>query len=362
MKSNPSRSRRVARSFAALLALAAVTAACGEDTSSGSSATTAASTGDASEPGATEPAEGTTPAATEPNDGTAPASQPDTAFTAHFVNPLPNYPAWKEIGDCMRAQAEVRGLEYSESGPTGTALDASQMIEQVQQAIANDRSAIITFPTGDGFSEVLKQAQEAGIVTGTLYGPGTTGFGADVNAGPDFNDIGTKLVEAVAALPGEHVLGLVAESDTGLGKAWMDGVRAAAEKAPNVTIAGEVFTGDDAAKALPQVTALLTAHPEVTEIVTHMGTITPGAVAAIKALDRVGKTFLLAGGHDNGGSEAVEEGTANLILMQNVCMLATTFMDGVADVLEGKPAPTITPAIAVIGPDELQQYLDDGWV
>ncbi|MFI5959385.1 sugar ABC transporter substrate-binding protein [Cryptosporangium sp. NPDC051539] len=281
------------------------------------------------------------------------------AMTIQFVNPLPNYPTWKLIGDCMEKEAVKRGAEFTESGPSGQALDASAMIQQVQQAIANKKGAVITMPVSDGFAPVLKQAQSSGMVTGTLYGtPGD----ADINAGPDWSEIGQKLVSAVAALPGQHVLGLVAAADTGLGKSWLDGVKAAAATASNVKIAGEVYTGDDAAKALPQVNALLTAHPDVTEIVTHMGTTTPGAVAAIKSQGRKGKTFLLAGGHDNGGTEALQEGTANLVLLQNVCSLGTELVDGVMDVHEKKPAPTVPVRIQVVGKDQMQALLDQGWV
>ncbi|MCS7477887.1 sugar ABC transporter substrate-binding protein [Umezawaea endophytica] len=285
-----------------------------------------------------------------------------SAMTIQFVNPLPSYPTWRRIGDCMGEEADRLGVALTQSGPTGQALDATAMIQQVRQATATKKDAVITFPAGEGFAQVLKQAQAAGVVTGTVYGPGGEDSGSDFNIGPDWTDIGTTLVEAVAALPGEHVLGLVAAADTGLGKSWLDGVKTAVAKTDNVTIAGEVYTGDDAAKALPQVNALLTAHPDVTTIVTHMGTTTPGAVAAIKSRGLVGRTFLLAGGHDNGGSEAIEEGTANLMLMQDVCSLGKQLVDGVVDVHNGKQAPEVPVKIRVVGKDQVRGLLDEGWV
>ncbi|MEV6987340.1 sugar ABC transporter substrate-binding protein [Sphaerisporangium sp. NPDC051017] len=294
--------------------------------------------------------------------GGSPSSGNPKAMTIQFVNPLPSYPAWRQIGDCMKDEAKKRGADFTESGPTGQALDASAMIQQVQQATANKKDVIITFPASEGFTQVLKQAQAAGVVTGTFYGPGGKDSGADVNAGPDWGEIGETLVGAVAALPGQHVLGLVAQGNTGLGKSWLDGVKGAAAKTGNVSIAGEVYTADDAAKALPQVNALLTAHPDITEIVTHMGTVTPGAVSAIKSRKLQGKTFLLAGGHDNGGLEAVKEGTANLMLMQDVCTLGRQMVDGVVDVHDGKPAPEVPVHVKVVGKDEVQAYLDKGWV
>ena len=282
--------------------------------------------------------------------------------TVQFVNPLPSYPTWKQIGDCMEEQAGERGVDYKESGPSGQAMDASAMIQQVQQAVANKVDGIVTFPSSEGFAEVLKQAQAADIVTGTIYGPGGEEGGSDYNIGPDWTLIGETLVNAVAAQPGDHVLGLVAAADTGLGKNWLDGVKAAAEQTDNVTIAGEVYTGDDAAKALPQVTALLTAHPDVTEIVTHMGTTTPGASAAIKAQGLEGKTFLVPLGVDNGGTEATQDGTAKMMLMQDVCTLGKQMMDGVADVLEGKTPEEVPVKLEAVAADEVQSYVDQGWV
>jgi ABC-type sugar transport system substrate-binding protein len=290
------------------------------------------------------------------------SSKDGRSFTVQFVNPLPSYPTWKQIGDCMKDEAGKRGVDYSESGPSGTAMDVSQMTQQVQQAVANKKGAIITFPANEGFTQVLKQARSAGVVTGTIYGPGGTENGADYNIGPDWNVIGEAVIGAVAALPGKHVVGLVAADNTGLGKSWLEGVKNAVAKHDNVTIGGQVYTSDDAAKALSQVNALLTAHPDITEIVTHMGTVTPGAVSAIKSQGRKGKTFLLAVGHDNGGSEAVKEGTANLMLMQDVCSLGKQLVDGVVDVHEGKTPAEVPVKVAVIGKDDVEKYLSEGWV
>lgn len=344
------------RTFAAVttsgLVLVAM-AGCSSGSASDSSSSSAAAVESAPASAAASSAEAT---------AESEAAVDTNGMTIQFVNPLPSFPTWKLIGECMKKEADKFGAILSESGPTGQADNPAVMIQQMQQAIANQVDALVTFPASEGFSEVLKQAQAAGIVTGTYYGPGGPESGASFNIGPDWTYIGETVVNAVAALPGEHVLGLVAAADTGLGKSWLDGIRAAAAKTDNVTIAGEVYTADDAAKALPQVTALLTAHPEVTQIVTHMGTVTPGAVAAIKAQGLEGKTFLLAVGQDNGGAQAAEEGTANLVLMQDVCTLGIEMVDGVVDVFTGQTPPIVPIPIAVIPAAQVQEYMDKGYV
>lgn len=294
--------------------------------------------------------------------GSGGSSSSKGALTIQFVNPLPSYPTWKQIGSCMKDEAQKRGAQFSESGPTGQAIDATAMIQQVQQAIANRKGAIITFPTSDGFTPVLKQAQGKGIVTGTIYGTGGPDSGSDYNIGPDWTYIGKTLVEAVSKEPGKHVLGLVAAADTGIGKSWLDGVKAAAAATDNVTIGGEVYTGDDSAKALSQVNALLTAHPDVTDIVSHMGTTTPGATAAIKAKGAEGRVHLVPVGQDNGGAQAVKDGAAQLMFLQDVCTLGKQLADGVVDVHDGKTPPQVPVKIAVVQGDQVQSYLDKGWV
>ncbi|MET0446925.1 MAG: substrate-binding domain-containing protein [Aeromicrobium sp.] len=291
----------------------------------------------------------------------APASKDGELSSIQFVNPLPNYPTWKTLGSCMEDESKARGVDFKQSGPTGSAIDATAMVQQVQQAISNKVGAIVTFPAGEGFAPVLQQAQQKGIVTGTIYGDGGPDSGADVNAGPDWGVIGATSINGIAAMPGDHLVGLVAAADTGLGKSWLDGVKAAAAKTDNVKIVGEVYTADDSAKALPQVNALLTAHPEITDIATHMGTTTPGAVAAIKAKKLEGKTFLTAVGVDNGGKEGLEEGTVSQIFLQDICTLGKDVADGVVDKAEGKEPKVIPINVAVAGKDELQGYLDKGW-
>ncbi|RUU55016.1 hypothetical protein EOD04_32390, partial [Mesorhizobium sp. M2C.T.Ca.TU.009.01.2.1] len=73
-----------------------------------------------------------------------------------FVNPLPKYPAWRLIGDCVANRAKELGIPATESGPTTGNLDATVMIQQIQQGIANKAGAILTFPATAGFVPVLQ--------------------------------------------------------------------------------------------------------------------------------------------------------------------------------------------------------------
>lgn len=285
-----------------------------------------------------------------------------------FVNPLPKNPQWKSADECMSQEAKARGLDYTSSGPTGSGIDTSAMIQQVQQGIANKKSAIVTFPASDGFGPVLQQAQKAGIVTLSILGSGTAESGADMNVGLDWTKIGQLFVDAASKRGGQQNVGLIEDSPTGAGKDFTEGVKAAAASAGNVKVVGIVYTGDDASKALGQVTALLSAHPDINVVMTHMGTATPGATSAIKAKHLTGKVMFIGNGPANGGKEAIEDGSAYGLLFQDLCGAGKTIADAVADRLDGKTtksgtAPTILPGLPAVlaTKSDYQSYIDKNW-
>ncbi|MCW2784360.1 MAG: ribose transporter, periplasmic binding protein [Marmoricola sp.] len=282
-------------------------------------------------------------------------------LSIQFVSPLPSFPTFKTLGDCMKKEADKRGASFTVSGPTGQAPDPTTMIAQIQQATVAKKGAIVTVPLSPGFAPVLQQAQKKGIHTVTLLGTGGKGSGADLNLGYDWNAIGQQYVDAISKLPGQQNLGLVAAATTGTGKQWIDGVTAAAAKTSNVKIVGTVYTGDDATKALPEVNALLAAHPDVNMIATHMGTVTPGAVAAIKAKNLTGKVNLLVNGSDNGGTQALSDGIAKLMFVQDVCGSATKGIDAIMDLAAHKKVPAISFGTAVIEQPQVTSYLSKGW-
>ena len=49
------------------------------------------------------------------------------------------------------------------------------------------------------------------------------------------------------------------------------------------------------------------------------------------------------------------------MLMQGICPLAEAMVNGLIDMSEGKPVETTTATIVVVGKDEVQKYLDQGY-
>jgi len=295
--------------------------------------------------------------------GAVAPAQAESLTSLLFVNPLPQYPAWRLIGDCVAKAAVAHGISATESGPTDGTLNTTVMMQQVQQGIANDVGALITFPATEGFVPLLQQAREAGISVGTLYGAAGTEAGSQVNVGANFAKMGQIMVQAIAERDGPQKVGLMVQGPSGAAKAFSDAFASEAAATDNVTIAAVVSTNDDASKALDQASALLTAHPEINVIASHMGTATQGATAAIKAKGLEGKVVMVANGAAGGGSEGLADGTVYKILMQDMCGAGTQIVDALVDIGDGKTtvAQQLDVGIQMFGSEGVQDYLAQGW-
>jgi ABC-type sugar transport system substrate-binding protein len=279
-----------------------------------------------------------------------------------FVNPLPKYPAWRLIGDCVADRAKALGINVTESGPTGGTLDATVMIQQIQQGIANNVGAILTFPATTGFIPILQQARKKAIEVGTFYGAAGTEAGSNVNVGANFAEVGEIFAQSIAEREGEQHVGLMAQGPTGAAKAFVDGFTAAAAKTKNVTVSAVVYTNDDASKALDQGNALLSAHPEINVIASHMGTATQGATAAIKAKKLAGKVVFVANGAAGGGSQGLDDGTVYKLMMQNLCAAGSSMVDAIAKISAGEQVPQqIDVGVRMFGKGEVQEFESKGW-
>lgn len=279
-----------------------------------------------------------------------------------FVNPLPQNPAWRLIGDCVASKAKELGIPETESGPSDGTLNTTQMFQQIQQGIANSAGAIITLPATDGFVPILQQAKSAGIMVGTLWGAGGTEAASDVNVGANFTTVGEIFAASIAEREGPQNVGLMVQGPTGPGKAFLEGFTAAAAKTPNVKVIAVVNTGDDASKALDQASALLTAHPEINVIASHMGSATQGGVSAIRQRDLVGKVVFVANGAASGGKEGLGDGTVHKLMMQDLCGAGSQVVDSLVKISKGETVPKqVDVGVKMFNADGIEDYIAKGW-
>lgn len=255
-----------------------------------------------------------------------------------FVNPLPDYPAWKTIGACMQKEAAKQGIAFTQAGPTGNNVDTTQMINEIQQGIANKTGAIVTFPvSAQQFDPVFAQARQAGIYVATVEGGQTKN--QNVNAGTSFEQFGQMAARTVAGKPGHQYVAFLTEGPTGPDATFVKSFAAAAKQYPNITILDTRYDGGDVTKTVDLATAMMTAHPQLNMIVTNEGADTPGIIAAIKQTDRVGKVFLTTNSIYSGSVPGMKNGIVYSFLLQNMCQIGTAPVDALVKLSKGQPVP-----------------------
>jgi ABC-type sugar transport system substrate-binding protein len=263
-----------------------------------------------------------------------------------FVNPLPDYPAWKTIGACMKQEAARRGIAFTQAGPTGNNVDTTQMINEIQQGIANKAGAIVTFPvSAQQFDPLFAQARKAGIYVGTVEGGQTKN--QNVNAGTSFEQFGRLAAKTVASKPGHQYVAFLTEGPTGPDETFVKAFAAAAKQYPNITIVTTRYDGGDVTKSVDLATEMMTANTKVNMFVTNEGADTPGIIAAIKQKREVGKVFLTTNGTASGSVPGMKAGIVYSFLLQNMCQIGTAPVDALIKISKGQPvAPNVPTQIA----------------
>jgi ABC-type sugar transport system substrate-binding protein len=279
-----------------------------------------------------------------------------------FVNPLPNYPGWKDLGACMGTEAKKLGIPYSQTGPTGGSLDTTTMLADMQQGIADKVGALITFPvSGPQFSPVLAQAKKAGILTATLYGGGSTTV-QNIDAGVNYVGAATAAAQIIAARPGQQYVGIIVATPTAPSTTWSGAFTAAAAKTSNVHVVTVQYDQGNATNDVDIATNMMTAHPQINMFATNEGAATPGITSAIKSAGKFGKVTLTANNAANGGIQAVESGAAYTTMLENGCGAGYTLIEDLAGIKAGKNAPAaIGVPLKFVTKSDYAPYIKQGW-
>ncbi len=263
-----------------------------------------------------------------------------------FVNPLPDYPAWKTIGACMQQEAVKDGIAFTQAGPTGNNVDTTQMINDIQQGIANKAGAIVTFPvSAPQFDPVFAQARKAGIYVATVEGGQTKN--QNVNAGTSFVQFGQLSAKTVAGKPGHQYVAFLTEEPTGPDETFVKSFTAAAKQYPNITILATRYDGGNVTQSVDLATEMMTADPKLNMFVTNEGADTPGIIAAIKQKGQVGKVFLTTNSIYSGSVPGMKAGIVYSFLLQNMCAIGRAPVDALVKISKDQPvAANIATPIA----------------
>lgn len=297
--------------------------------------------------------------------GSAQSSEPERPSTikkATFVNPLPDYPAWKLIGECMADEAKKNGIELTQSGQTGSSVDTTYMIDRFQQATAIKTDAIITFPiSADQFDPLFKTAKAAGIYTATVEGGQTVNN--DLNAGTSFDEYGKLAAATIAKKAGEKNVGFITAGPTGPDAIFIESFKKWALENPsaNIKVIDTRFDGGDPTKTPDLANAMLTAHPELNMFVTNEGAATQPIISAIKQNGLKDKVFLTTNSKYSGSLEGLEEGYVYSFLVQDMCDIGAQAIRGLVKFAAGDLQETnIATGIDFATKENYKELLADG--
>jgi ABC-type sugar transport system substrate-binding protein len=265
---------------------------------------------------------------------TATPTESSKLKTITFVNPLPDYPAWKVIGQCMAKEAKKQGITFTQSGQTGSAVDTTYMVNRIQQAISNKVDAILTFPTdATEFDPLFTQAKKAGIITGTVDSAAPTTN--DINVGTSYTEYGTLAAETIAKKSGTQYVGLVSASAAN--NPFVDGFNAwlKANPSSNIKLVSSEFDNGDPTQDPGLINAMLTAHPNLNMFLTNEGAATSPIISVLKQRNLKGKVYLTTNSIYSGTIPGIQQGYVYSFLLQNMCGIGTDSIDSVIKFANG---------------------------
>ena len=266
--------------------------------------------------------------------GTATTADSSKLKTITFVNPLPDYPAWKVIGQCMAKEAKKKGITFNQSGQSGSSVDTTYMVNRIQQAIANKVDAILTFPiAAQQFDPLFTQAKKAGIITGTVDSSAPTTN--DINVGTSYEEYGALAAETLATKGGKQYVGLI--SAAAANNPFVLGFNKWVKDHPNspIEVVDSRFDGGDPTQTNGLVAAMLTAHPEINMFLTNEGAATSPIISVLKQKNLKGKVFLTTNSVYSGSVEGMKDGYVYAFLLQDMCGIGTQSIDSIIDFANG---------------------------
>lgn len=206
-------------------------------------------------------------------------------YNVWYVNPLPTTPDWGRSAKIFKAAGPLLCYKAHVTGPSK--IDVAAMVSQIEDAIAARADVILTCtldPTA--FASVMAKARKAGIklVNIACSAPKSQ----DIYLGTAFVAYGKGSADSVAKLTGGKAkIGVVmTDATTPNQVAELKAFKQRIKKYPGLTIADIEFDNSDAGVAAQKISAMLTAHPDISAIWILEGAA-PGSIPS--ALREAGK-------------------------------------------------------------------------
>jgi ABC-type sugar transport system substrate-binding protein len=257
-----------------------------------------------------------------------------------FANPLPAYPDFATADKCFTSETKHLGIQGTTQGPTGLQINDQFVRDRISQAIAQKYGAIIMVPINPPEYELLMQrAKSQGILLATMN-TGSSTTTQNLEVGTDYPTQGASVAKNIGMRSGQQNIGIVTNAAGGVGDVIINAFKAALPT--NVQVVATAFDGGDPSKTADVVEPMLTAHPEINIVFSWEGTAVAGITTAIKEKNVVGKVFGVVNDLTPQVVDGIRGGTIYGTSQQHFCKMATSAVDLLVDVSNGKQVPAET--------------------
>lgn len=257
--------------------------------------------------------------------------------TITLVQGIANEPFYISMYCGAKAAAASAGVKLTVQAPAEW--DVSQQTEIVDAVAANQPSAVLIAPVDkDAMAAPIRQlaSNDSKVI---LVDTDLTDTSIGLSRISSDNKLGGELgARSLAALIGDKgkVLLLSTVRGTATTDARVEGFKSEMKKHPGISIVGEQYPGDDAAKAQDTVTSTLSAHPDLAGIFAANLVTGEGASTALQGTGKVGAVKLVEFDASPKQVEALRAGSVQALISQEPLKIGQQGVEQAVAALDGK--------------------------
>ncbi len=259
--------------------------------------------------------------------GSAPASSSGggdgggkKSYSVAFVPKLQGIPYFEAMNTGGKAECEKIGCTWLYQGPVEA--DPAAQADIVRSYIQQGVDALVVAPNDpDSMAPLLKEAKDAGIAVATSDTDAPSSVRQVFVSQATTKGLGEALTDAVMEpMGGKGKYAIVSCGETAENlNSWIEVQKEyTASKYPDAEIVDIVYAGEDQAKATQQATDLMNAHPDLTGLVGECTSSAPGVAQAVKDAGKIGQVFTVGLGTPKAMAPYLEDGSSSSSVLWNV--------------------------------------------
>lgn len=244
---------------------------------------------------------------------------------------------WQIAERCFVEEARTEGIATDTFGSPGANAATADQLRYIEQAVAGGADGIMStsFTNGDAVEAAFQAARDKGIYVGTMASGDTT-EARNFDVGIDIVQFGKDMADQVASQSGTRRVAIVVQSLTGTPKEFTDAFTDQARKHDNLELVQTVTDDGVVTKDAELVSGLLSAHPDITDIVSAQGGSTAGITTAIRERGKQGEVMLTGNSIADPAPASLEDGSAYAFYIQKKCDLGRLAVQNMVALSKGE--------------------------